>query len=226
MVRDAVRALVERSDVVVLAQASMARVLAVIPEDAPRGSDPVQSALGAGAGTSPAGVTRANGDLGSLCQSQAKSQSKRPAFAALARLGFDTLILTRRVNFAWITAGGRAIACYGEPTSPVHLVLTPHGKYAVGYSIDMLRTADEELAGLGYEIVSLPSFGKTMLDAAGELAVGRVAADGPSPAPTTSARRSASCTSPTRRRRWRATQKLPGPAAGSSVSWRIGCSPA
>jgi hypothetical protein len=30
---------------------------------------------------------------------------------ALARLGFDTLILTRRVNFARITAGGRAISC-------------------------------------------------------------------------------------------------------------------
>ena len=34
LVRDAVMALVERSDVVVLAQASMARVLAVIPDDA------------------------------------------------------------------------------------------------------------------------------------------------------------------------------------------------
>jgi Xaa-Pro dipeptidase len=92
---------------------------------------------------------------------------------ALARLGYESLILTRRANFAWITAGGRAISCYGEPTSPVYLVLTPRGKYAVGYSIDMLRTADEELAGLGYDIVSLPSFGKTMPDAAGELAVGR-----------------------------------------------------
>jgi antitoxin VapB len=84
---------------------------------------------------------------------------------ALARLGFDTLILTRRVNFAWITAGGRAITCYGEPVSPVYLVLTPRGKFAVGYSIDMLRTADEELEGLGYEVISLPSFGKTMPEA-------------------------------------------------------------
>ena len=45
-------------------------------------------------------------------------------WAALARLGFDSLVLTRRVNFAWITAGGRAISCYGEPDSPVYLVLT------------------------------------------------------------------------------------------------------
>ena len=101
--------------------------------------------------------------------------------AALARLGFDTLILTRRVNFAWITAGGRAITCYGEPDSPVYLVLTPKGKWAVGYAIDLPRTADEELAGLGYEPVALPSFGKTLPEAVTELAVGRVAADGAFP---------------------------------------------
>ena len=101
--------------------------------------------------------------------------------AALARLGFDTLILTRRVNFAWITAGGRAITCYGEPDSPVYLVLTPRCKWAVGYGIDLPRTVDEELAGLGYEPVSLPSFGKTMPEAVAELTVGRVAADGPFP---------------------------------------------
>ena len=99
----------------------------------------------------------------------------------LARLGFDTVILTRRVNFAWITAGGRAISCYGEPDSPVYLVFTPRGKYAVGYSIDMIRTADEELAGLGFEVISLPSFGKTMSEVVSEVAVGRVAADGPFP---------------------------------------------
>ena len=103
---------------------------------------------------------------------------------ALARLGFDSLVLTRRVNFAWITAGGRAISCYGEPDSPVCLVFTPENKFAVGYSIDMIRTADEELAGLGYEVVSLPSFGKTIPEAIIELAVGRVAADGPFPGAT------------------------------------------
>jgi Xaa-Pro aminopeptidase len=105
-------------------------------------------------------------------------------FSALSKLGYDTLILTRRVNFAWITAGGRAIACYGEPDSPVYLVLTPGRKYAVGYSIDIIRTAEEELAGLGYEVISLPSFGKTLPAAVTELAVGRVAADGPFPGAT------------------------------------------
>ena len=102
-------------------------------------------------------------------------------WAALARLGFDSLVLTRRVNFTWITAGGRAISCYGEPDSPVYLVLTRKDKWAVGYGIDLPRTADEELAGLGYEPVSLPSFGNTLPEAVAELTVGRVAADGPFP---------------------------------------------
>lgn len=96
---------------------------------------------------------------------------------ALANLGYQTIILTRRENFAWLTCGGRAISCYGEPASPVFLVLTPAGKYAVGYSIDLLRTADEELEGLKYQLVSLPSNGRTPAEAALALAKGKVAAD-------------------------------------------------
>ena len=133
--------------------------------------------------------------------------------AALARLGFDTLILTRRVNFAWITAGGRAIACYGEPDSPVYLVLTPHGKWAVGYGIDLPRTVDEEFAGLGYEPVSLPSFGKTLPEAVTELTVGRVAADGPFPGAAghqRGDRQAVRAVLP--RRRWRATPRPPRPS--------------
>ena len=98
--------------------------------------------------------------------------------AALAGLGFDSLIITRRDNLAWATGGGRAVVCYGEPVSPVFLVFTPDAKYAVGYSIDLIRTMDEELAELQYRPVSLPSFGKTPAEAALALAAGRVAADG------------------------------------------------
>jgi Xaa-Pro dipeptidase len=99
----------------------------------------------------------------------------------LGRLGFDSLVLTRWDNFAWATAGGRSWPFNHDPTGPVYLVFTPQGKWAVGYSIDLLRTMDEVLAGQGYRPVPLPSFGKTMLEAACELAEGRIAADGPLP---------------------------------------------
>ena len=126
-------------------------------------------------------------------KSPSKKLASRPPWPGLASI---RLILTRRVNFAWITAGGRAISCYGEPDSPVYLVLTPKGKWAVGYAIDLPRTADEELAGLGYEPVALPSFGKTLPEAVAELTVGPGRGGWPVPRRCrTSARRSASCTS-------------------------------
>jgi len=99
----------------------------------------------------------------------------------LAAQHFDSLILTRRDNFAWITGGGRAISAYSEPASPVYLVFSARGKFAVGFSIDLLRTAAEELAGLGYEAVPLPSFGQSPGEVALRLASGRVAADAPCP---------------------------------------------
>lgn len=101
--------------------------------------------------------------------------------AALARLGYDSLVITRRDNFAWLTCGGRAVVCYADAISPVFLVLTPQARYAVGYSIDLPRTMDDELVGLEYQPVSLPSFGKTPAQAALELAEGRVGADSPIP---------------------------------------------
>ncbi len=97
----------------------------------------------------------------------------------LAQRGYDSLIITRRDNFAWLTCGGRAVVAYTSPHSPVYLVLTPTRKYAVGLSMDLPRTADEELVGLGYEPISLPTFHKTPEQVALELAHGRVAADDP-----------------------------------------------
>lgn len=55
---------------------------------------------------------------------------------ALVDAGYDSVILTRRSNFAWITAGGEAMSNRLSPTSPVYLVFTPEKKYAVGYTMD------------------------------------------------------------------------------------------
>jgi len=95
----------------------------------------------------------------------------------LSDLGYDSLIIARRDNFAWLTCGGRAVVMYTVQTSPVLLVVTPNRKYAVGYTIDVPRTMDDELAGLGYDPIALPTFGKTPEEMAVELATGRVAAD-------------------------------------------------
>jgi Xaa-Pro dipeptidase len=110
----------------------------------------------------------------------AEIQAKeRRLFGLLERLGYDSLIVARRDNIAWLTGGGEAVSDRESPYSPVYLVLSPGRKAAVGYFMDLPRTLDEALAGLGYEGVSLPTFGKTPEEAARELAGGRAAADAP-----------------------------------------------
>jgi Xaa-Pro aminopeptidase len=112
----------------------------------------------------------------------AEAQEKeRRIHAMLDNLSYDSLIVTRRDNFAWLSCGGRAVVAYTVQDSPVFLVVTPEEKYAVGLSIDLLRTMDDELADQGYQPVSLPSFGKTPIEAALEMATGKVAADSPIP---------------------------------------------
>jgi len=108
----------------------------------------------------------------------AEAQEKeRRIHALLASLGYDSLIITRRDNFAWLSCGGRAVVAHTVPDSPVFLVITPQEKYAVGLSIDLPRTVDDELVDQGYQPVSLPSFGKTPAEAAVEVSSGKVAAD-------------------------------------------------
>lgn len=95
----------------------------------------------------------------------------------LAQLGYHSLLLTRRENFAWLSCGHKAVVSYVSETSPVFLLITPSKKYAIGQNMDLPRTFEEELDGQGYEPVSLPTFGKSPLEKAVELAEGRLAAD-------------------------------------------------
>jgi len=95
----------------------------------------------------------------------------------LSSLGYDSALLTRRENFSWMSCGGRAVTSNVVYSSPVYLLLTPDKKFAVGLNMDLPRTLDEELANQGFEPVSLPAFGKSPLQAAKELAKGKLAAD-------------------------------------------------
>ena len=106
-------------------------------------------------------------------------EKERRVHLLLSRLGYDALVITRRDNFAWLTCGGRAVVAYTSHLSPVYLVLTPTRKYAVGLTMDLPRTMDDELGGLGYEPVCLPTFGKTPEQVTLELAGARAAADDP-----------------------------------------------
>lgn len=97
--------------------------------------------------------------------------------AMLDKHGYDSLLVTRRENFAWLSCGGRAVTSYVVENSPVYLLVTPTRKYAIGYCMDIPRTCDEELANQGFEAVALPTFGKTPEQVACDLSTGRLAAD-------------------------------------------------
>ncbi len=95
----------------------------------------------------------------------------------LPTLGYQSLLITRRENFAWLSCGHKAVVSYISETSPVFLLITPEKKYAIGYSMDLPRTFEEELDGQGYEPISLSTFGKSPLEKAIELADGKLAVD-------------------------------------------------
>jgi Xaa-Pro dipeptidase len=95
----------------------------------------------------------------------------------LNRLGYDAVLLTRRENFAWMSCGGRAVTSNVDHSSPVYLLVTMEKKYAIGLNMDIPRIRDEEIAGQGFEFVSLPTFGKSPLQFAQELAKGKLAVD-------------------------------------------------
>lgn len=90
---------------------------------------------------------------------------------------YGALIITRRDQYAWITAGADAVSSRVSPTSPVFLVLTPERHYAIGYTMDLPYAMDAGLSALNYEPVLLPTFGAGPTETALSLVSGRVAAD-------------------------------------------------
>jgi Xaa-Pro dipeptidase len=95
----------------------------------------------------------------------------------MAGQGLDGVILSRRDNFAWLTAGGDSHVLSNSEAGVGHLVLTGNKQYLVAYSMDAQRLLDEQTRGQGYELVELRwRQGDPRLKAMG-LAGRRIAAD-------------------------------------------------
>jgi Xaa-Pro aminopeptidase len=83
--------------------------------------------------------------------------------ARLARLrtlldgrGDAAALLTTRRNFAWLTAGGIGHVVQSTETSIAGILVTRDDAVVITQNIETARLADDELAGLGMEIVSVP----------------------------------------------------------------------
>lgn len=74
----------------------------------------------------------------------------------LDRRGEAAAFLTTRRNFAWFTAGGTGHVVQSSEASIAGILVTRHDAVVFTQNIETARLAEEELAGLGLEIVSVP----------------------------------------------------------------------
>lgn len=80
-------------------------------------------------------------------------ETKRQAVVAYLRQHeLDGVVLSRRPNFAWLTAGGSNHVSFGSDVGVASLLVTPDATYCVTSTIEAPRIADEELAGLPVEL--------------------------------------------------------------------------
>ena len=84
----------------------------------------------------------------------------RARLAALRSLldqrGGAAALLTTRRNFAWLTAGGVAHVLQSVETSVAGLLVTRDDLVVITQNIEAARLADEELGGIGLEVVAVP----------------------------------------------------------------------
>jgi Xaa-Pro aminopeptidase len=74
----------------------------------------------------------------------------------LRRRGASGALLSARRNIAWVTGGSEAHIVLSSETAVATLVITADAVRCVTQNIEAARLADEELAGLGIELVSVP----------------------------------------------------------------------
>jgi len=61
----------------------------------------------------------------------------------LGQNGYSGVIISRRDNFAWLTAGGDNRVLNNTELGAGHLVITPECQYLVAYTMDGRRLLDE-----------------------------------------------------------------------------------
>ncbi len=74
----------------------------------------------------------------------------------LDRRGRSAALLTSRRNFAWLTAGGTGHVLQSSESAVAGVLVTRAETVIVTQNIEAARLADEEIAGLGLEVVPVP----------------------------------------------------------------------
>lgn len=86
---------------------------------------------------------------------------------------------TSRANVAWLTAGGQHHVVHASDTGVAGVLVTPGGAWLVAPTIERDRIVDEEIAGLGFEVETVPWYdAEGPAGAARRLAGGELLEDG------------------------------------------------
>ncbi len=94
--------------------------------------------------------------VGSPEQVRADAQARRErVHAFLEREALDALVIGRQDNFAWITAGGDSRVITTSEMGFAYVVLTRDHHWLVSHAMDGQRFMDEQVAGQGYDLVTL-----------------------------------------------------------------------
>ena len=100
----------------------------------------------------------------------------------LERYQYAGVLLRLRASFAWLTCGGNSTVERCAERGVADLLITRDRLVAVLSEIERYRIMEEELGGLGFELVSFAWGGLAGQDAVDELRAGRrMAADSPAP---------------------------------------------
>jgi len=99
----------------------------------------------------------------------------------LQEQSFDSVLISRRDNFAWLTLGGDSHVLKNTEVGTGHLLVTPTKQYLLAYAMDGPRLMDEQLSGLGYEPVINRWYEEDPRQSALAMGGKRVAADAPLP---------------------------------------------
>ena len=91
--------------------------------------------------------------------------------------GLGTVVLNKRANFTWLTAGGDFHVVSASEEGVGRVVVTATGQWVLTSNIEAGRLADEELAGLPWEVLADNWHDRDDAAALAKLAVGAVATD-------------------------------------------------
>ncbi len=95
----------------------------------------------------------------------------------LVEQSFDSVLISRRDNFAWLTMGGDSHVLKNTENGVGHLLVTRDRQYLLAYSMDGPRLLEEQLPDQGYELVTTRWYQDEPRLKALELGGKRIAAD-------------------------------------------------